>query len=44
MISGTITDRSGRLLSGQTPAAFWTSVRHAAPFSTCSRATASAPA
>jgi 5-methyltetrahydrofolate--homocysteine methyltransferase len=33
MISGTITDRSGRLLSGQTPAAFWHSVRHAAPFS-----------
>src|ERR1700716_3862644 len=33
MISGTITDRSGRLLCGQTPAAFWTSVRHAAPFS-----------
>ena len=33
MISGTITDRSGRLLSGQTPAAFWTSVKHAAPFS-----------
>src|SRR5436190_3345757 len=33
MISGTITDRSGRLLSGQTPGAFWTSVRHAAPFS-----------
>src|SRR5581483_11475722 len=31
MISGTITDRSGRLLSGQTPAAFWTSVQHAAP-------------
>src|SRR5262245_61426315 len=31
MISGTITDRSGRLLSGQTPAAFWNSVRHAAP-------------
>jgi 5-methyltetrahydrofolate--homocysteine methyltransferase len=31
MISGTITDRSGRLLSGQTPAAFWTSVRHADP-------------
>src|SRR5262249_60813659 len=24
---------SGRLLSGQTPAAFWNSVRHAAPFS-----------
>jgi 5-methyltetrahydrofolate--homocysteine methyltransferase len=33
MISGTITDRSGRLLSGQTPAAFWNSVGHAAPFS-----------
>jgi 5-methyltetrahydrofolate--homocysteine methyltransferase len=33
MISGTITDRSGRLLSGQTPAAFWHSVRHAAPVS-----------
>jgi 5-methyltetrahydrofolate--homocysteine methyltransferase len=33
MISGTITDRSGRLLSGQTPAAFWQSVRHATPFS-----------
>src|SRR6476661_5296735 len=33
MISGTITDRSGRLLSGQTPAAFWNSVNHAAPFS-----------
>jgi len=33
MISGTITDRSGRLLSGQTPAAFWNSVRHATPFS-----------
>jgi len=31
MISGTITDRSGRLLSGQTPAAFWNSIRHADP-------------
>jgi 5-methyltetrahydrofolate--homocysteine methyltransferase len=31
MISGTITDRSGRLLSGQTPAAFWHAVRHANP-------------
>lgn len=28
MISGTITDMSGRTLSGQTPAAFWTSVSH----------------
>ena len=33
MISGTITDLSGRTLSGQTPAAFWNSVGHAAPFS-----------
>ena len=33
MISGTITDRSGRLLSGQTPGAFWNSVRHAKPVS-----------
>ncbi len=32
MISGTITDRSGRTLSGQTPTAFWNSVRHAEPF------------
>ena len=31
MISGTITDRSGRLLAGQTPEAFWNSVAHAAP-------------
>ncbi|WP_103333065.1 methionine synthase [Pseudotabrizicola formosa] len=31
MISGTITDRSGRTLSGQTPTAFWHSVRHAQP-------------
>ena len=28
MISGTITDRSGRTLSGQTAEAFWNSVRH----------------
>ena len=33
MISGTITDLSGRTLSGQTPTAFWYSVRHAEPFS-----------
>ncbi|MBB4956035.1 5-methyltetrahydrofolate--homocysteine methyltransferase [Agrobacterium vitis] len=32
MISGTITDLSGRTLSGQTPSAFWNSVRHAKPF------------
>ncbi len=31
IISGTITDRSGRTLSGQTLAAFWDSVRHARP-------------
>lgn len=33
MISGTITDLSGRNLSGQTPEAFWYSVRHLRPFS-----------
>ncbi len=33
MISGTITDRSGRTLTGQTTEAFWNSARHAAPFS-----------
>ncbi len=33
MVSGTITDRSGRTLSGQTPEAFWTSVAHAEPLS-----------
>jgi len=32
MISGTITDLSGRTLSGQTPSAFWNSVRHANAF------------
>jgi len=31
MISGTITDRSGRTLSGQMPEAFWNSVSHAKP-------------
>lgn len=31
MISGTITDQSGRTLSGQTTEAFWNSVRHARP-------------
>ena len=33
MISGTITDLSGRTLSGQTPQAFWNSIAHAKPFS-----------
>jgi 5-methyltetrahydrofolate--homocysteine methyltransferase len=31
MISGTVTDASGRILSGQTVPAFWNSVRHAQP-------------
>ncbi|WP_027515420.1 methionine synthase [Bradyrhizobium sp. WSM1417] len=31
MVSGTITDKSGRLLSGQLPEAFWHSVQHARP-------------
>src|SRR5690606_6877038 len=31
LISGTITDASGRTLSGQTTEAFWYAVRHAAP-------------
>ena len=33
MISGTITDASGRTLTGQTTEAFWNSVRHANPIS-----------
>jgi 5-methyltetrahydrofolate--homocysteine methyltransferase len=33
MISGTITDASGRTLSGQTTEAFWNSLRHVRPFS-----------
>ena len=33
MISGTITDASGRTLSGQTAEAFWNSLRHAEPIS-----------
>jgi 5-methyltetrahydrofolate--homocysteine methyltransferase len=33
MISGTITDASGRTLTGQTTEAFWNSVMHAKPFS-----------
>jgi 5-methyltetrahydrofolate--homocysteine methyltransferase len=31
VISGTVTDASGRILSGQTVSAFWHSVRHARP-------------
>jgi 5-methyltetrahydrofolate--homocysteine methyltransferase len=33
MISGTITDASGRTLSGQTPEAFWNAISHAKPVS-----------
>jgi 5-methyltetrahydrofolate--homocysteine methyltransferase len=33
MLSGTITDLSGRTLSGQTTTAFWYSMRHLKPFS-----------
>jgi 5-methyltetrahydrofolate--homocysteine methyltransferase len=33
MISGTITDASGRTLSGQTAEAFWNSLRHSSPLS-----------
>ena len=33
MISGTITDEAGRTLTGQTPTAFWYSMRHLRPFS-----------
>jgi len=33
MISGTVTDASGRVLSGQTVSAFWASVRHVHPLS-----------
>src|SRR5690606_27520728 len=33
MISGTITDASGRTLTGRTPTAFWHSVAHSRPFS-----------
>ena len=31
IVSGTITDKSGRTLSGQTPEAFWNSIRHIKP-------------
>jgi len=31
IVSGTITDQSGRTLTGQTPEAFWNSVSHARP-------------
>ena len=33
VISGTITDASGRILTGQTPEAFWNSLRHIKPVS-----------
>jgi 5-methyltetrahydrofolate--homocysteine methyltransferase len=31
IVSGTITDASGRTLSGQTPEAFWNAIRHVRP-------------
>ena len=46
MISGTITDASGRTLSGQTTEAFWNSVAHAKPISVglnCPRRQRAAP-
>ena len=33
MISGTVTDALGRILSGQTVTAFWRNVRHSNPLS-----------
>ena len=33
LISGTVTDRAGRMLNGQTVEAFWLTLAHAAPFS-----------
>ncbi len=33
LVSGTVTDRSGRMLNGQTVEAFWLTMAHAAPFS-----------
>jgi len=38
LLSGTIVDLSGRTLSGQTPEAFWYSVRHARPWASASTA------
>ena len=43
MISGTITDASGRTLSGQTCAAFWQSVAHARPLCRWGSTAPSAP-
>ena len=41
IVSGTVTDASGRILSGQTVSAFWHSVRHARPLAIGCRAPAS---
>ena len=47
MISGTITDASGRTLSGQTTEAFYNSLRHAKPltfwFELCARPERTSP-
>lgn len=44
MISGTVADRAGRLLSGQTVEAFWESVRHIRPLSVGMNCALGAPA
>lgn len=44
MISGTVADRAGRLLSGQTIEAFWESVRHIRPVSVGMNCALGAPA
>ncbi len=44
MISGTVADKAGRLLSGQTVEAFWESVRHARPISIGMNCAMGAPA
>lgn len=44
MISGTVADRAGRLLSGQTVEAFWESVRHIRPISVGMNCALGAPA
>lgn len=44
MISGTVADRAGRLLSGQTVEAFWESVRHIRPISIGMNCALGAPA
>src|SRR6266850_2033001 len=42
IVSGTVTDQSGRTLTGQTPEAFWNSLRHAQPIARSRRSSRSA--